>query len=130
MSHGETRIFTTSFSSVYAAYVAKAERKGRTKAEVDQIIIWLTGPDPAQMAAHLKARTDFETFFAKAPRLNPLRTLIKGVVCGIRVEEIEDPTMREYSLPRQTRRRTGPRKGARQDSADAVTVRNMSHRTT
>ncbi len=89
------RIFTTSFSSVYPAYVAKAERKGRTKAEVDQIIIWLTGYSPAQMAAHLKARTDFETFFAKAPRLNPLRTLIKGVVCGIRVEEIEDPTMRE-----------------------------------
>jgi len=89
------RIFTTSFSSVYPAYVTKAERKGRTKAEVDQIIIWLTGYSPAQMEAHLKARTDFETFFATAPRLNPLRTLIKGVVCGIRVEEIEDPTMRE-----------------------------------
>ena len=89
------RIYTTNFSSVYPAYVAKAERKGRTRAEVDQIIIWLTGYSEAQMAAHLRARTDFETFFAKAPRLNPLRTLIKGVVCGIRVEEIEDPTMRE-----------------------------------
>ena len=89
------RIYTTSFSSVYPAYVAKAERKGRTKAEVDQIILWLTGYRPAQMAAHLKARTYCETFFAKAPRLNPLRTLIKGVVCGIRLEEIEDPTMRE-----------------------------------
>ena len=89
------RIYTTSFSSVYPAYVAKAERKGRTKAEVDQIILWLTGYSQAQLAAHLKRGTDFETFFAAAPRLNPLRTLIKGVVCGVRVEEIEDPTMRE-----------------------------------
>jgi len=89
------RIFTTAFSSVYPAYVAKAERKGRTKGEVDQIILWLTGYSPEQLAAHLKADTDFETFFAKAPRMNPCRTLIKGVVCGIRVEEVEDPTMRE-----------------------------------
>ena len=89
------RIFTTSFASVYPAYVAKAERKGRTKAEVDRIILWLTGYSQAQMTSHMKAGTDFETFFAKAPRLNPLRTSIKGVVCGVRIEEIEDPTMRE-----------------------------------
>ena len=89
------RIYTTSFSSVYPAYVAKAERKGRTKTEVDQIILWLTGYSQAQFGAHLKAGTDFETFFAKAPRLNPLRALIKGVVCGVRIEEIEEPTMRE-----------------------------------
>ena len=89
------RIYTTSFSSVYPAYVAKAERKGRTKGEVDRIILWLTGYSQAQLASHLKAGTDFETFFATAPRLNPLRALIKGVVCGVRIEEIEDPTMRE-----------------------------------
>jgi hypothetical protein len=89
------RIFTTSFSSVYPAYVAKAERKGRTKGEVDRIIMWLTGYSPAQMAAHLKAGTDFETFFAKAPSMNPLRASITGVVCGVRIEEIEDPLMRK-----------------------------------
>ena len=89
------RIYTTSFASVYPAYVAKAERKGRTKAEVDQIIMWLTGYRQADLAALLANRMDFETFFAKAPRLNPSRTLIKGVVCGVRVEEIEEPTMRE-----------------------------------
>lgn len=89
------RIFTTSFSNVYPAYVTKAERKGRSKAEVDQIILWLTGYSREQMTAHLKAGTDFETFFAKAPRLNPLRTTIKGVICGVRIEEIEEPTMRE-----------------------------------
>ena len=89
------RIYTTSFASVYPAYVAKAERKGRTQAEVDQIIRWLTGYRHADLAALLANRMDFETFFAKAPRLNPSRTLIKGVVCGVRVEEIEEPTMRE-----------------------------------
>jgi hypothetical protein len=89
------RIFTTSFSSVYPAYVAKAERKGRTQAEVDQIVRWLTGYTAPQMAAHLKAGTDFETFFAEAPQLNPARTSIKGVICGVRIEEIEEPTMRE-----------------------------------
>src|SRR3954462_3123345 len=89
------RICFASVASVYPAYVAKAERKGRTKAEVDQIILWLTGYSRAQLAAHLKSGTDFETFFATAPRLNPSRALIKGVVCGVRIEEIEDPTMRE-----------------------------------
>ena len=89
------RIYTTSVASVYPHYVAKAEKKGRTKAEVDEIIRWLTGYGQKALEAHLEKRTNFETFFAKAPRLNPSRALIKGVVCGIRVEEIEDPLMRE-----------------------------------
>ncbi|MXN46340.1 DUF2200 family protein [Shinella kummerowiae] len=89
------RIYTTSFASVYPLYVAKAERKGRTKAEVDQIICWLTGHDQAGLEAQLDQKVDFETFFSDAPRLNPSRALIKGVVCGVRVEDIEEPTMRE-----------------------------------
>ncbi|MEG4643542.1 DUF2200 domain-containing protein [Paracoccus sp. APAP_BH8] len=89
------RIFTTSFASVYPHYVAKAEKKGRTRAEVDEIICWLTGYTPEDLAARLEGRTDFEAFFAEAPRMNPARSRIKGVVCGVRVEEIEDPLMRE-----------------------------------
>lgn len=89
------RIFTTSFASVYPLYVAKAEKKGRTKAEVDQIISWLTGYGRDELQVHLVKRTDFETFFAAAPRINPARSLIKGVVCGVRVETITEPTMRE-----------------------------------
>jgi hypothetical protein len=89
------RIFTTSFASVYPLYVAKAEKKGRTKAEVDQIIAWLTGYRDGELNTQLEKKTDFETFFAKAPRLNPSRSLITGVVCGVRVEEIVEPTMRE-----------------------------------
>ncbi len=89
------RIYTISVASVYPHYVAKAEKKGRTRAEVDQIISWLTGYDQQALAAELEKRTDFETFFAKAPKLNPARSLIKGVVCGVRVEDIEDPLMRE-----------------------------------
>jgi hypothetical protein len=89
------RIFTTSFARVYPYYIAKAEKKGRTKAEVDAIIRWLTGYTQRALEAHLKKETDFETFYGKAPRPNPARTLIKGVICGIRVEDIEDPLMRE-----------------------------------
>ena len=89
------RIYATSFASVYPHYVAKAEKKGRTKPEVDEIIRWLTGYDQQELEAQLSARTDFETFFAKAPRMNPARASITGVVCGVRVEEIEEPTMRE-----------------------------------
>jgi hypothetical protein len=89
------RIFTTSFASVYPVYVAKAEKEGRTKTEVDQVISWLTGYGQKELETQLKKQTDFETFFAKAPRMNPSRTLIKGVICGVRVEEIEEPTMRE-----------------------------------
>ncbi len=89
------RIFTTSVASVYPHYVTKAEKKGRTKAEVDEIIRWLTGYGQDELEALLERRTDFETFFAEAPRMNPSRTLVKGVVCGVRVEDIEEPTMRE-----------------------------------
>jgi hypothetical protein len=89
------RIYTMSFARVYPEYVAKAERKGRTKAEVDEIIRWLTGYSQQQVEAHLEKQTDFETFIAEAPCLNPSRTLIKGVICGVRVEAIEEPTMQE-----------------------------------
>jgi hypothetical protein len=89
------RIYTTSFASVYPLYVAKAERKGRTKAEVDQIILWLTGFSPEAFERQLADKSDFETFFAEAPRLNPARAEIKGLVCGVRVEEVEEPLMRE-----------------------------------
>lgn len=89
------RIFTTSFASVYPHYVAKAEKKGRTKEEVDEIVRWLTGYSQKTLDTQLEKRTDFETFFAQAPRLNPSRTLIKGVICGVRIEDIEEPTMRE-----------------------------------
>lgn len=88
------RIYAMSFASVYPHYVAKAEKKGRTKAEVDEIIRWLTGYSQKQLEQHLETQTDFETFLAKA-RLNPSRTLIKGVVCGVRVEDVEEPTMRD-----------------------------------
>jgi hypothetical protein len=89
------RVRKMSFASVYPHYVAKAEKKGRAKAEVDEVIRWLTGYSDAQMAEVMEQRTDFETFFAEAPKLNPNRTLIKGVICGYRVEEIEEPLMRE-----------------------------------
>ena len=89
------RIYSVSVASVYPHYVAKAEKKGRTKAEVDEIIFWLTGYGPAKLDAILEAGTDYETFFAEAPRPNPSRANIKGLICGVRVEEIEEPTMRE-----------------------------------
>lgn len=89
------RIYTTSVASVYPHYVTKAEKKGRTKAEVDEIFRWLTGYSQTELEARLEARTDFETFFTEAPHLNPARSAIKGVICGVRIEEIEDPLMRE-----------------------------------
>jgi hypothetical protein len=89
------RIYSISVASVYPHYVTKAEKKGRTKAEVDQIICWLTGHSEASLAEELAKGTTFEDFFAQAPRLNPARALITGVVCGIRVENIEEPLMRE-----------------------------------
>ena len=88
------RIFRTSVASVYPHYVAKAERNGRTKAEVDRIVCWLTGYGEKQLRQQLEKGTDFETFFAKAPALHPNAALITGVVCGVRVEEVEDPLMR------------------------------------
>lgn len=87
------RIYTISFARVYPEYVAKAERKGRTKEEVDEIIRWLTGYSQEALEAHREKQTDLETFLAEAPQLNPARSLIKGVICGIRVEDIEDPTI-------------------------------------
>ena len=89
------RIYTMSFAKVYPLYVAKAEKKRRTKAEVDQVICWLTGYGERELKAELEKQTDFETFFAKAPKINPSRTLIKGVICGVRVEDIKEPTMQE-----------------------------------
>ncbi|MGD2134377.1 MAG: DUF2200 domain-containing protein [Maricaulaceae bacterium] len=89
------RIYTTSFASVYPHYVAKAEKKGRTKAEVDEIVRWLTGYTQKELAAQIKKKTNFEDFFAEAPAMNPARSLITGVVCGVRVEEIEEPLMQE-----------------------------------
>ena len=88
------RIFTTSFASVYPHYVTKAERKGRTRQEVDEVICWLTGYSPDALAEQIDRRTDFETFFSEAPALHPNAGRITGVVCGVRIEEIEDPLMR------------------------------------
>lgn len=89
------RIFTTSVASVYPHYVTKAERKGRSKEEVDTIIRWLTGYSQAAFEDELTKKTTFEDFFAGAPEMNPHRAAIKGVICGVRIEEIEEPTMRE-----------------------------------
>lgn len=86
-------IYTMSFAKVYPLLIAKAEKKGRTKTEVDEIIRWLTGYSKEELEAQLEKQTDYETFFKEAPRLNPSRTLIKGVVCGVRVEDVEEPTM-------------------------------------
>lgn len=89
------RIFSMKFSQVYPLYVQKAERKQRTQAEVDQVICWLTGYDEAGLRAQIEQDHDVETFFAQAPALHPKRTLIKGVVCGVRVEEVDDPLMQK-----------------------------------
>lgn len=89
------RIFTMPFAKVYPLYVQKVEKKGRSKSEVDAVIGWLTGYSPKQLDAQLKKQKDFEAFFNEAPRLNPARSLIKGVICGIRVEDIQEPLMRE-----------------------------------
>ncbi|RYE60393.1 MAG: DUF2200 domain-containing protein [Hyphomicrobiales bacterium] len=89
------RIYTTSVASVYVHYVAKAERKGRSKEEVDEIIRWLTGHSAETLDQELANKTNFEDFFAEAPQMNPARVQIKGVICGVRIEEIEETTMRE-----------------------------------
>ncbi len=89
------RIYTTSVASVYPHYLTKAEKKGRTKAEVDEIIRWLTGYSQKELGVQLDRQTDFETFFANAPRLNPSRSMIKGTICGVRLEDIKEPTMQE-----------------------------------
>src|SRR5690606_15620034 len=89
------RIYKMSFASVYPHYITKAEKKGRTKEEVDEIVRWLTGYSQDELQFQIEKKTDFETFFAEAPKLNPSRDLIKGVICGVRIEEIEDPLMKE-----------------------------------
>ncbi len=89
------RIYTMTFASVYPLYIAKAERKGRTKDEVDEIIRWLTGYSQKQLETVIEKEIDFETFFTKAPKMNPKRKEITGVICGVRIEEIEDPLMKE-----------------------------------
>lgn len=89
------RIYTMSVASVYPYYIAKAEKKGRTKLEVDEIICWLTGYSQKELEEQLEKQTDFETFFTKAPQPNPSRTLITGMICGVRVEDIEEPIMQE-----------------------------------
>ncbi len=94
MNHN-ARIYRTSLAAVYPHYVAKAEKKGRTKAEVDRIIFWLTGYDERTLRRHLDDRTDFESFFARAPNINPNVSKITGVICGHRVEEIEDELIRK-----------------------------------
>jgi len=95
MENPDHRIFSISVASVYLHYITKAERKGRTKLEVDEIIRWLTGYSQAELEAELNNQTDFKTFFANAPKMNPSRSLITGVICGVRVEDIQQPTMRE-----------------------------------
>jgi len=95
MRMAQHRIFTTEFSKVYPLYVQKAERKNRTKDEVDRIICWLTGYDQAGLEKHISQHSDFETFFAKAPAIHPDSSLIKGVVCGVRVEDVQDPLMQK-----------------------------------
>ncbi len=89
------RIYSTSFASVYPHYVAKAEKKGRTKAEVDEVIRWLTGYTEKKLESQMTKKADFEAFFAEAPKMNPARALITGIVCGVRVENVEAPLMRE-----------------------------------
>src|SRR5690625_4003065 len=89
------RIYTMSVAKVYPHYITKAEKKGRTKSEVDEIIHWLTGYSQEELEALLENETDFETFFAEAPQLNSSRDMIKGVICGVRVEDIEEPIMQE-----------------------------------
>lgn len=93
MDERNHRIYKMSFSSVYPLYITKVERKGRTKTELDEVIRWLTGYSQKQLESQIDKEVDFETFFADAPQLNPNRALVKGIICGVRVEDIKDPTM-------------------------------------
>ena len=95
MEQLKPRIYAISFASVYPLYIAKAEKKGRLSTEVDEIICWLTGYSQKELRVQLDSETDFETFYAQAPGLNPSRALITGMICGVRVEDIEEPTMQE-----------------------------------
>jgi hypothetical protein len=95
MNNNNTRVYRMAFAGVYPHYLQKAEKKGRTKAEVDEIIFWLTGYNEQTLQQHLDRKTDFETFFAQAPRINPNVSKITGTICGYRIEEIEDELMRQ-----------------------------------
>lgn len=95
MKNNNHRIYTMTFARVYPLYITKAERKGRTKEEVDEVIRWLTGYSQKQLETQIEKEVNFETFFAKAPHLNPSRKLITGIICGMRVEEIKEPLMQE-----------------------------------
>jgi len=92
------RIYAVSVAKIYPAWATKVERKGRSRAELDQVICWLTGHDPASLAAVLEAGPSLERFFAEAPRMNPARAQVRGVICGVRIEEIEEPLMREIRI--------------------------------
>lgn len=92
------RIYTTSFASVYPHYLAKAEKKGRTRQELDAIIRWLTGYGPAELGVALESGVDFQTFFGQAPAMNPARSLVTGKVCGVTVQEVEEPLMRDIRV--------------------------------
>lgn len=89
------RVYSYSFASIYPLYIEKAEKKGRTKAEVDEVLRWLTGYTQKKLESQIEKRKDLETFFAEATKLNPKRKLITGVICGVRIEEIKEPLMRE-----------------------------------
>ncbi len=95
MNSQKPRIYKISFASVYPLYIAKVEKKGRTKSEVDKVILWLTGYNLEELKVQLVKKTDLETFFTKAPKLNPSRSLIKGLICGVRVEDIKEPIMQD-----------------------------------
>lgn len=95
MMNTNTRIYTMIFGNIYPLYITKVERKGRVKTEVDQVICWLTGYSQAELEAQIEKQTTMEDFFAQAPQMNPARSLIKGTVCGVRVEDIQEDTMRE-----------------------------------
>ena len=117
------RIFAMKFADVYPLYIQKAERKNRTKEEVDQIICWLTGYDQAGLQQQIKQGNDFETFFAQAPAINPNSSLIKGVVCGVRVEEIEDPLMQKIRYLDKLIDELAKGKAMEKNSAAAVRAR-------
>jgi len=118
------RIYSMSVASVYPLYVAKAEKKGRSKAEVDAIIRWLTGHSQKTLEAQLAKKVSFEDFFAQAPRMNAARSLVTGVVCGVRVEEIEDPLMKEIRILDKMIDELAKGKGDGEDIA-AVVGRNV-----
>ena len=121
------RIFTTSVAAVYPHYVTKVQRKGRTKAELDQVITWLTGYDESPLQKYLAGSTTFDAFFADA-HLNPKASSITGVVCGVRVEDVDDPLMQKIRYLGQTGRRVGQRQATGEDPARLTTAQGVPYR--